>query len=292
MKRNTFSKVFSDWNFSFLVLQPDDILSGGISNGIGGPGSSVNDPPVEQHSVTPLKKRRLQNYKEDQEQSGGAGGEAAAAAAAAAGPVQPGTSSEPQDTTAAQQQHNCMKKKLMQSLVLEAVLDRAMEDMLATSKGAGASAAAGGSGSDSESGSLRSPVPNKSLTESPLKSLTASPAKSLTEVSSPLAHTNTKSEPVKPEDDAQPKTEPEIAQESTSEAPALPTSSIPEPTSVFKSFFKSSVSLEALEAEIEASKKQREAEQQKLAELSVDAQSPLPSLRPFSPPMAQVKFLL
>ena len=77
-----------------------------------------------------------------------------------------------------------MKKKLMQSLVLEAVLDRAMEDMLATSKGAGASAAAGGgSGSDSESGSLRSPIPNKSLTESPLKSLTASPAKSLTEVS-------------------------------------------------------------------------------------------------------------
>ena len=72
----------------------------------------------------------------------------------------------------------------------------------------------------------------------------------------------------------------------------LPTSSIPEPTSVFKSFFKSSVSLEALEAEIEASKKQREAEQQKLAELSVDAQSPLPSLRPFSPPMAQVRFLL
>ena len=271
-------------------------MSGGISNGIGGPGSSVNDPPVEQHSVTPLKKRRLQNYKEDQEQSGGAGGEAAAAAAAAAAagpPGQPGTSSEPQDTTAAQQQqHNCMKKKLMQSLVLEAVLDRAMEDMLATSKGAGASAAAGGSGSDSESGSLRSPIPNKSLTESPLKSLTASPAKSLTEVSSPLAHTTTKSEAVKPEEDAQPKTEPEIAQESTSEAPALPTSSIPEPTSVFKSFFKSSVSLEALEAEIEASKKQREAEQQKLAELSVDAQSPLPSLRPFSPPMAQVRFLL
>ena len=46
------------------------------------------------------------------------------------------------------------------------------------------------------------------------------------------------------------------------------TSNIPEPSSVFKSFFKSSVSIEALEAQLEETKKLREAEQKQLEKLT------------------------
>ena len=46
------------------------------------------------------------------------------------------------------------------------------------------------------------------------------------------------------------------------------TSNIPEPSSVFKSFFKSNVSLEALEAELEETRRQREAEQKQLQQLA------------------------
>merc|ERR1719414_2042865 len=46
------------------------------------------------------------------------------------------------------------------------------------------------------------------------------------------------------------------------------TSNIPEPSSVFKSFFKPSVSIEALEAQIEENKKLREAEQKQLEQLT------------------------
>lgn len=113
--------------------------------------------------VTPLKKRRLANYKEDQEQE------------------------HPEDQMDNVKVPNGLKKQILQNLVVEAVLNKAMEDMLAT----------------------------------------------------PAASTVAASE-----------VKPEVKEEVKA----------PEPNSAFKSFFNTNVALEALEAEIAASKKQREEE--------------------------------
>merc|ERR1719219_1530276 len=101
---------------------------------------------------------------------------------------------------------NGLKKQILQDLVVEAVLNKAMEDMLAT----------------------------------------------------PAASTVAASE-----------VKPEVKEEVKA----------PEPNSAFKSFFNSNVSLEALEAEIAASKKQREA----VIEVKVEEELQIPK-RPQTPP--------
>lgn len=159
----------------------DDVLV----NGAGSPSEVPTD------YVTPLKKRRLANYKEDQEQD------------------------EADEAEVANMKvPNGLKKKLLQNLVLEAVLDRAMEDMLAT------------------------PTATATTTTT----------------------TETKSE-VQVQPEVTPRNNPADVKTSSSAETTIKT---PEPSSVFKSFFKSNVSIEALEAELEATKRQREAEQKQV----------------------------
>lgn len=145
-------------------------------NGSASPLSSGEAGNGVMDMVTPLKKRRLANYKVDQEQ---------------------------EETIKVP---NGLKKQFLQNLVLEAVLDKAMEDMLAT--------------------------PATQVGSNETKNDCVEPTTKATE-------------PEKPKPD---------------EGPSSTAESIkaPEPNSAFKSFFTSNVSLEALEAEIAASKKQRE----------------------------------
>ena len=166
---------------------------------VNGAGSPVE--PSFSDCVTPLKKRRLQNYKEEQ-------------------------SAMETKTEPVEQVHNGIKKKMLHNLVLEAVLDRAMEDMLE----------------------------RKATADLPSKT--------------------------------EPKEEPATAATAAaSEGPAA----IPEPSSVFKSFFKSNnSSLEALEAELEATRKQREAEQQKHQKQLVDLHSDEASMTPPPAPPAAI----
>ena len=177
--------------------------------------------PVDHNSdyVTPLKKRRLASYKDDQ----GITEESERDAMESEAPYAP----------------NSLKKKLLHNMVLEAVLDKAMEDML------------GGK-----------PSSPQVKTEEDLKMEcpdTPSPGKEnapkIEDVEN--SHDEVKSKMLQEDENEVPSTK-----SSTSPPPPTTSSSsfikTPEPSSVFKSFFKSNVSLEELEAEIEATKKQRE----------------------------------
>ncbi len=151
----------------------EDHTEDSMVNG-GSPSSASNEAhqvhvQAQADMVTPLKKRRLANYKED-------------------------NMNNPEEL--AKVPINGLKKQILQNLVLEAVLDKAMEDMLATP-----------------------PNPNKDDKDKDIVKEEIAPSS-----------------------------------ENSKEISKV----VPEPNSAFKSFFNSSVSLEALEAEIAASKKQRE----------------------------------
>jgi hypothetical protein len=168
-----------------------------LTNGSASPGG-VEAMMTTMDMVTPLKKRRLANYKEDQEQE-----------------------QEELDQAADNTNNkvpNGLKKTFLQNLVLEAVLDKAMEDMLAT--------------------------PGPPPTIQPLQAAAAETASNNT--NSTEAAVVTQEQKVKSESTA--------TSESLSSEAAI---KAPEPNSAFKSFFTSNVSLEALEAEIAATRKQR-----------------------------------
>ena len=151
-------------------------------------------------NITPLKKRRLANYKEDQQAENEAENEAATESSA--------NSESPSPVKVP----NGLKKQILQNLVLEAVLDKAMEDMLSTPP------------------SNEQQIKNETTKMEVKKEEIIKEEVSTTSTNTLL---NTQSSP-----------EQKIK--------------APEPNSAFKSFFNSNVSLEAVEAEIAALKKQRE----------------------------------
>ena len=163
--------------------------------------------------VTPLKKRRLANYKEDQELIG---------ANESAEEMLVESSNE---TSPMKHVPNGLKKQILQNLVLEAVLDKAMEDML--------SAPASTTTTENNAAAV-DPVVKKEDSKSDHDDVP-----------------EVKTEDLKEEN---------TATTTTTLATTKSTSPIkaPEPNSAFKSFFNSNVSLEALEAEIAATRKQRE----------------------------------
>ena len=75
--------------------------------------------------VTPLKKRRLANYKEDTENE-----EQLMDSLAVGDTSPPVTGSNAVHGSPSRHVPNGLKKQILQNLVLEAVLDKAMEDML------------------------------------------------------------------------------------------------------------------------------------------------------------------
>ena len=79
------------------------------------------------------------------------------------------------------------------------------------------------------------------------------------------------------EEEPEVKPEPEPEVDATNKSPVV---KAPEPNSAFKSFFNSNVSLEALEAEIAASKKQREAVIEIKAEEEIQISSKMPQTSP------------
>ena len=166
--------------------------------------------------VTPLKKRRLANYKEDQELIG---------ANESAEEMLVESSNE---TSPMKHVPNGLKKQILQNLVLEAVLDKAMEDMLSTP--------ASTTTTENNAAAVELPVPVVKKEDS------KSDHDDVPEV---------KTEDLKEEN---------TAAATTTLATTKSTSPIkaPEPNSAFKSFFNSNVSLEALEAEMAATRKQRE----------------------------------
>ena len=163
--------------------------------------------------VTPLKKRRLANYKEDQELIG---------ANESAEEMLVESSNE---TSPMKHVPNGLKKQILQNLVLEAVLDKAMEDMLSTPAS---------TTTTENNAAAVDPVVKKEDSKSDHDDVP-----------------EVKTEDLKEEN---------TATTTTTLATTKSTSPIkaPEPNSAFKSFFNSNVSLEALEAEIAATRKQRE----------------------------------
>ena len=157
-------------------------------------------------NITPLKKRRLANYKEDQQAENEAENEAATESSA--------NSESPSPVKVP----NGLKKQILQNLVLEAVLDKAMEDMLSTPP-------SNEPATNNEQNQIKNETTKMEVKKEEIKE----------EVSTTTKNTllNTQSSP-----------EQKIK--------------APEPNSAFKSFFNSNVSLEAVEAEIAALKKQRE----------------------------------
>ena len=167
-------------------------------------------------TVHPLKKRRLANYKEDQEQ-------------------------ENEELETNIKVPNGLKKQILQNLVLEAVLDKAMEDMLSS--------------------------PSNNITEEKKESTFKIEDKK--ETIDPLL-------PVVDSKSIQSPT-PAIPPASTTSAAA--SIRAPEPNSAFKSFFKTNVSLEELEAEIAATRKQRESTVVNLKSTEEAQFSPVPSFK-------------
>ena len=170
--------------------------------------------------VTPLKKRRLANYKEDQENAINEQEET----------IEPAES--PLKAVP-----NGLKKQILQNLVLEAVLDKAMEDIYNTPT-TSATSTTTASATVSTSSEAQDPVPETPAPQTEVKNEVKNEVKSeaVPTIASPIK--SNQSSPEAPQ--------PKVLK------------SLPEPNSAFKSFFTSNVSLEALEAEIAASKKQRE----------------------------------
>merc|ERR1719150_709100 len=181
--------------------------------------------------VTPLKKRRLANYKEDTENE-----EQLMDSLAVGDTSPPVKGSNAVHGSPSRHVPNGLKKQILQNLVLEAVLDKAMEDMLSEPTALPESSDEAKAGDESK--------------EEP------------------------EAEMMEEEPEVKPEPEPEV--DTTNKSPVV---KAPEPNSAFKSFFNSNVSLEALEAEIAASKKQREA----VIEVKVEEEIQIPK-RPQTPP--------
>merc|ERR1711874_715730 len=184
--------------------------------------------------VTPLKKRRLANYKEDTEN------EEQLMDSLAVGDTSPPvnvTNAVHGSPDVPRHVPNGLGKQILQNLVLEAVLGGAMEDMLSEPAALPESSDEAKAGDDSK------------------------------------------------EDDQIMEEEEEKVQikdqemDTSTTKPAVVVKA-PEPNSAFKSFFNSNVSLEALEAEIAASKKQREAVIEIKAEEEIQISSKMPQTSP------------
>lgn len=165
--------------------------------------------------VTPLKKRRLANFKGQQEQNEG----------------------EKEENNFVP---NSLKKKLLHNIVLEAVLDKAMEDMLGD-------------------GNAPSPSNKENKNDVEVKDEKVNVEEVKQEEMDDEVESESKVAPVATSSDDVSANPDQDASKSSIKTP--------EPSSVFKSFFKSNVSIEQLEAEIEATKKQRE--------FSTDGSSPM-----------------
>ena len=209
--------------------------SGLLLNGSASPSLNENEA---KDMVTPLKKRRLANYKEDQEL---------------------------QENEELVKVPNGLKKQILQNLVLEAVLDKAMEDMLATD----------GTETNSDKKETKVDFSEAEETEIVTSNTDDDKADEQAEVKDVEMKEDVKvEEEEEPEDIKDEPLETKTEKDETElrspekevkieKSPlkkdklAIP-SSLLEPNSAFKSFFNSNVSLEALEAEIAASQKQRE----------------------------------
>ena len=167
-------------------------------------------------TVHPLKKRRLANYKEDQEQ-------------------------ENEELETNIKVPNGLKKQILQNLVLEAVLDKAMEDMLSS--------------------------PSNNITEEKKES----PFK--------IEDKKETIDPLRPVVDSKSVQSPTPAMPPASTTSSAASIRAPEPNSAFKSFFKTNVSLEELEAEIAATRKQRESTVVNLKSTEEAQFSPVPSFK-------------
>ncbi len=183
--------------------------------------------------VTPLKKRRLANFTDDVEhqdenESPGIGGSAGAIEATSPGEAASPTSQQP----------GGLKKKLLHNMVLEAVLDKAMEDMLGGGRAASKDEADDEVGEEMEAkeGYVEERPPLARTVE---EEAFSSPVEKDDSVETDAAATSPESAPASSE----------------ATAPEIKT---PEPSSVFKSYFKSTVSIEELEKQIEATKKERQ----------------------------------
>lgn len=232
----------------------------GLTNG-GSPGpEAVND------YVTPLKKRRLENYKNDMEED--------AVAAASSNKVEEPVKLAPGN----------LKKKLLQNMALEA-----MEEEIALKE---------------EPEEVKEEETKKEEIEEVKEEVKLPKKRSKAPETKPEVEVKEEKEEPKPEE---PKIEKEQREEEvvekkpatrkskrtasstaktnaglsspppTPSSPSAATIKTPEPSLVFKSFFKPSVSLEELEAQIEASKRQRQASESK--DMWVTTQSPSTSTK-------------
>ena len=263
------------------------------------PGEPTN-LPINDY-VTPLKKRRIQSYKDEQkflEEEANVSSEEVMTHASNSGsdPTEFGNkiatyNSYPEDVKVLP---NGIKKKLLHNLVLEAVLDRAMEDMLNVRP-------------KTEMNEENVEIKETNNAEIGVNVHRSKEIFSNEKVENNIEHsTNQYSSHIKDENEKinnvseektdiisqkislegkpydeieitnEPKTDKIIESSYDNKMISTPSvlqsnassSSIPEPSSVFKSFFKPSVSIEALEAQIEENKKIREAEQKQLEQLT------------------------
>ncbi|XP_040573579.1 uncharacterized protein [Lepeophtheirus salmonis] len=231
-------------------------------------------------SVTPLKKRRLANYKEESQ--------------ACVGNEEPELTpshvpSSSFDVTSSQnitkenlsseesKVPSALKKKLLQNLVLEAVLDSAMEDMLINVTSEDLSQDSVSKVKEEEEDKEEILQSNEKVLSTMLDvKLSPSDQKSMDEIKPSIKeeeindikhNKSTESEDPSPSTlNLDIKVEPDsnrdvdeadsFAQNNKDDQAAL--IKTPEPSSAFKSFFKSNVSIEDLEAELEETKRQRE----------------------------------
>ena len=258
--------------------------------------------------VTPLKKRRLQSYKNEQkflEEEENASSEEnlvhsrhpVSTHSEFTSKISTSYNSYPDDVKVLP---NGIKKKLLHNLVLEAVLDRAMEDMLnvrpkseidVENTEIEMTTTSGGLDVKQETNEelnikheIKSDVTDSISHEEEDIKVTEDGGLEVVDID--MKHVVKTSHSLNILEEQQ-ISEEKITNETeicTNKADALPntkvnpagveisafssTSNIPEPSSVFKSFFKSSVSIEALEAQLEETKKLREAEQKQLEQLT------------------------
>ena len=275
-------------------------MTNGNSPGSSGESAAQGEPASFTISdyVTPLKKRRIQSYKDEQkflEEEANASSEEGLLHPSKAGTdstdfvskISTSYNSYSEDVKIIP---NGIKKKLLHNLVLEAVLDRAMEDMLnvrpKTEENAELEISrAPAEGVDAENERLVSSekvendntdhenqctnhvkeekmeedIPEEARIVLNVQSHSEDKEKD-NEVEAILEPKATSNQGLSNDDN--PITIPSVLQRNVS------SSSIPEPSSVFKSFFKPSISIEALEAQIEENKRLREAELKQLEQLT------------------------
>ena len=282
-----------------LMMNGNSPVSSGEVGITGEPGNcSIND------YVTPLKKRRLQNYKDEQrflEEEANISSEdnitSSQTISSSSDLTTTMTSSFNSYSDDVKVLPNGIKKKLLHNLVLEAVLDRAMEDMLnvkpkneinepnAEIEVATVSNEINSVKNEVEGDGITVAKYDKNDTKNTFMSDNLN--KNDSDQMKEDTYSNTEKErsnhhanivnagmhEVANNADATINTNyyvPDIRTgHFTSELSASsPSTNIPEPSSVFKSFFKSTVSIEDLEAQLEETRKLREAEQKQLEQLN------------------------